>query len=167
MLFALLYTIFGINYHWGRLSSKMKISWKLSSILLQMLSHPKIYHRSSFYLIAAIQHLFFNPTHDLKSSFSCHLSLWWHFLLSSCTWGNLGLVSSCSHGSRVSFNISWVNLINSDSFFGGYNLPGGGGRNFKIRRQRLWWNRTSNLHSLDFCCLFLCGFRNSMNLVRI
>ena len=29
-----------------------------------------------------------------------------------------------------------VNLINSDGFFGGYNLPGGGGRNFKIRRQR-------------------------------
>ena len=60
-----------------------------------------------------------------------------------------------------------VNLINSDGFFGGYNLPGGGGRNFKIRRQRLWWNRTSNLHSFDFCCLTLCGFRNSLNLVRI
>ena len=60
-----------------------------------------------------------------------------------------------------------VNLINSDGFFGGYNLPGGGGRNFKIRRQRLWWNRTSNLHSLDFCCLFLCGFRIILNLVRI
>ena len=67
------------------------MSLYLSSILLQMLSHTKIYHRSSFYLIAAIQHLFFNLTHDLKSSFSCNLSLWWHFLLSSCTWDNLGL----------------------------------------------------------------------------
>ena len=110
-------------------------------------------------------------------SSSC--SPWSFFFLVAlviCTWDNLGLSQSCicwriifngiysfgpgcSPWSSVSFILSWIILVNIDCFFGGFNLLGG------------TQNWTSNLHGFSvvmaFCGLFLHGFRNSLNLVRI
>ena len=115
----------------------------------------QVYERSRCYLLFVTWLCICSGCDHLSSSSSPWSCSCWRIIFN----GIYNFGPSCSPWSSVSFILSWIILVNIDCFFGGFNL---------LRGNRNW---TSNLHGflvvMDFCGLFLYGFRNSLNLVRI